>query len=665
MSLVGPACNRIDAAPSDVPRNILLVSIDTLRADHIGAYGATDARTPVMNRLSNEGVRFDAAFSPAPLTLPSHSTLMTGSDPDRHGVRHNGIHRLGQEVTTLGERFSNAGFATAAVVGSLVINASSGLDQGFQTYDDDIRSLGDHATAQRSAASVNAAAIDWLDRTTEPFFLFVHYYDPHRPYDPPAPYSEDAKTPYQGEVEYSDAMLGELLSHLDRKGMLEQTLIVVTSDHGESLAEHDELTHGHSIYDATQRVPLILHGPGIPGGSVVHQIARTADIAPTLLARLDLPPLNTIDGTDLAPLWSGDANSERVAYLETLATQYDHGWSPQYGLRTRDLLYIQAPDGQSLRAELYDVGTDPAQHTNLLDATSSTRLDLIDQFERTLAARRSESVTAEDQELDSATLAQLHALGYAIPATPVESSGLDPRIGRKSLALYHEGDALYQAGHPRQAAEKYQAMLAISPDSGEAWISLGAARLNSGQLELAHEATRTGIRKTPTLGSARLQLGVIEMALGRPADAEASFRQAISLDPDAPGAYVRLLKSLIDQNKTEAAIELDRQIDALGWTHEVWLRRIADLWEAEGQTGTALAAYQRVLALAPNSQRDHMHAAIALIRLGRLDEAHDHLARSGDVIRQPKAQKALLASYRDSGHDELARQLLDNVPHGS
>jgi len=212
------ACNRIDAAPREGPRNVLLVSIDTLRADHIGAYGAPDARTPVIDRLSSEGVRFDAAFSPAPLTLPSHSTLMTGSDPYRHGVRHNAIHRLGQEVTTLGERFSDSGFATAAVVGSLVITASSGLDQGFQTYDDDIPSLGDHATAQRPAASVNAAAIRWLDRTTDPFFLFVHYYDPHRPYEPPAPYSEDAQTPYQGEIAYSDAMLGELLAHLDEKG---------------------------------------------------------------------------------------------------------------------------------------------------------------------------------------------------------------------------------------------------------------------------------------------------------------------------------------------------------------------------------------------------------------------------------------------------------------
>jgi tetratricopeptide (TPR) repeat protein len=165
----------------------------------------------------------------------------------------------------------------------------------------------------------------------------------------------------------------------------------------------------------------------------------------------------------------------------------------------------------------------------------------------------------------------------------------------------------------------------------------------------------------PTLGSARLQLGVIEMALGRPADAEASFRQAISLNPEAPGAYVRLLRSLVDQDKIESALELDRQIDALGWTHEVWLRRIADLWEAEGQTSAALAAYQRVLELTPDSKRDHMHTAIALIRLGRLDDARPHLARAGDVLRQPKAQKALVASYRDSGHDELVRQLLEDV----
>jgi len=450
-----------------------------------------------------------------------------------------------------------------------------------------------------------------------------------------------------------------------KKGLLEETLVVVTSDQCESLGEHDELTHGHSIYDATQRVPLILRGPGVPRGTVIHEIARTADIAPTLLARLGLPALEKIDGLDLAPLWKGETDSKRIAYLETLATRYDHGWSAQYGLRTRDLLYIQAPDGQALRAELYEVDGDSTQLTNLLETSSDTHFEPIDQFERDLTARRSTSVTADEQVLDPTTLAQLHALGYAIPETPIERTGLDPRIGRKSLVLFHEGDALYQSGHPREAAEKYEAMLAISPNSGEAWISLGAARLNSGQLELAHEATRTGIQKMPTLASARLQMGVIEMALRRPADAEASFRHAISLNPEAPGAYVRLLKSLVDQDKIEAALELDRQIYALGWTHEVWLRRIADLWEAECQTSAALAAYQRVLAQAPNSQRDHMHAAIALIRLGRSDEAREHLARSGDVIRQPKARRALMASYRDSGHDEEARRLMEDVSQGS
>ena len=652
--LVAAGCHRVEAR---APRNVLLVSIDTLRADHVGAYGAEHAKTPTLDRLAARGVRFDAAFSPAPLTLPSHATMLTGTEPYRHGVRHNGIHRLDASRATLAERFAEAGFATAAAVGSLVIGSQSGLERGFGLYDDAIATQGDHATGQRRAEDVNAAAIRWLDETHEPFFLFVHYYDPHRPHASPTPYSSAAASPYEGEISYTDAMLGELLSHLDRKSMLDDTLILVTSDHGEGLGEHDELTHGHAIYDATQRVPLLIQGPGVAQGRVVHEIVGTADIAPTLLALLDLAPLESVDGADLTRTWRGDPEidrdraeahpsgpPERLAYLESQATRYDHGWSPLHGLRSRTHLYIRAP-----HSELYAVATDPAQRRNLLDSPDEAAHVEAARLDRILGERLAEDHTAPRQELDEATLAQLHALGYAIAAEPVEDNGIDPKLGRKGLALFHEGDALYQAGRPREAAERFEQMLEISPESGEAWISLGAAWLNAGELERAHHATRNGAEKMPERGSVWLQLGVIELARDRLEEAEACFRHAIERSPEAPGGYLRLMKALLMRGELEAAREAEAALLRRVREDEIGLRRIADFWEAEGQTDLALAAYQRVLEQAPGSERDHLHAAIALIRLGRPEEARDHIARSGNVPAQPRAREALVAAYREAG----------------
>lgn len=650
------ACNSIEGTPATA-RNVLVVSIDTLRADRVGAYGHVEASTPTLDRLAADGTRFDAAFSPAPLTLPTHATLLTGTNPDRHGVRHNGIHRLAPEADTLGERFAEAGFETGAFVGSLVVAGHTGLAQGFGAYGDAIESSDDHGGAQRRAGEVNADAIRWLDGIDDPFLLFVHYYDPHRPYDPPTPWSETARSPYDGEISYADAMLGELLTHLESTGRLRDTLIVVTSDHGEGLGEHDELTHGHAIYDATQRVPLILKGPGVPQGRVVEEVVRTADIAPTLLSRMRLPAIEPSDGIDLSELWTNVESRSRSAYLESMATRYDHGWSPLFGLRTDEYLYIESP-----QPELYEVRADPAQAANLLASPSATHLDVATGFQKTLVARRDREVVADEQELDPETRAQLHALGYAIPESPREANGIDPKIGRPSLALFHEGEALYQSGQPREAAKQFEKLVAMSPASAEGWVSLGAARLAAGELEPALEATNEAVRWMPTRSSPRLQQGVIQMALGRPTDAEASFREAIELDPEAPGPRARLLRALIVQGKLEDALEIDRQITSLGWTNVVWLRRIADLWEAAERPAVALAAYERVLALEPDSPRDHMHVAIALIRLGHAEAARSHLDRAGDVIRQPRARAALEASYLESGLVEEARRFDERFP---
>src|SRR5262245_6233424 len=312
---------------------IVLVSIDTLRADHVGCYGAEAVETPALDALAAEGVRFATAISPAPITLPSHTTLLTGRDPPQHGVRHNGLFRLPSDVPTLAERLRSAGFATAAFVSAFVLDSRFGLDRGFERYDDQLgiaRSSGaPGSVAERRGDRTVDAALAWLAGAPDRFFLWVHLYDPHADYLPPSPWSERfAGRPYDGEIAFADAQLARL-----RAAVAERwpggTLWWVTSDHGERLGEHAEQTHSFSVYEATPHVPLLAAGPGVRRGAVVGEVVALADVAPSTLALAGLPALAGSTGSDLAPVLRGErAPADRPAWIETLATQVDMGWSP-------------------------------------------------------------------------------------------------------------------------------------------------------------------------------------------------------------------------------------------------------------------------------------------------------------------------------------------------
>jgi arylsulfatase A-like enzyme len=325
LALVALACGR-------PPERVVLISIDTLRADHVGAYGASRAHTPTLDELAARGVRFEHAFSPAPITLPAHASLLTGLEPPQHGVRGNGAFRLPEEALTLAEALRAAGFATAAFVGAFVLDRQYGLAQGFDAYDDRMtsrRAAGATGFAERRADAVVDAALAWLATAPERFFLFVHLYDPHANYDPPPGFrAAFPRHPYAGEIAFADAQLARLLAGIRERWPDDRTLVVATSDHGESLGEHGEATHAYTLYDATQRVPLLLAGPGLPRGAVASPVVRLVDVTPTILALagLDAPPGSP--GRDLRGALSGSEHEPRAAYMETLATQLDFGWSP-------------------------------------------------------------------------------------------------------------------------------------------------------------------------------------------------------------------------------------------------------------------------------------------------------------------------------------------------
>lgn len=422
----------------ETPRSVVVITVDTLRRDHLGSYGG-DVDTPALDTLAAQSFRFLDGFSPAPTTLPSHTSLFTGNYPARHGVVLNGRYRVPSEALTLAEVLTARGYHTAAFVGSAVLDATYGLDQGFETYDDDFNSKPGAVQEQRRAAEVSRSAIEWLRTARPPFFLWVHYFDPHGPYDPPPPFDgryyegdpldpsntsmvdvgeafyqrlegitdvEYPRAQYKAEVSYTDAAIGRLLDVLDETVPASESLVVMTSDHGESLGENDYyFDHGETLHDSSLAVPLLLRAPWMGGPRTVSGPASLVDLYPTLLELLDLPVPSNVQGRSLAPyLAAGRSLPERTVFFETHLPVLDGG-APIVGLRKGDWKLVMWPD----QAALFDVASDPAEQVNLARAREPLLerigLELLDYLDvRPLAAERIEP--------EGDQLAKLRALGY-------------------------------------------------------------------------------------------------------------------------------------------------------------------------------------------------------------------------------------------------------------
>jgi tetratricopeptide (TPR) repeat protein len=537
-----------------------------------------------------------------------------------------------------------------------------GLAQGFDVYDDDIpHDPVRQSAAQRRASDVNRAALRFLETTEPPFLLFVHYYDPHASYEPPPPFDRElAGRPYDGEIAAVDAALGELLEALAARGWLDATLVAVTSDHGESLGEHDETTHAYGVYDATQHVPWILAGPGLPRGRVVEGVNRLADVAPTLLARLGQAPLAGTDGVDLTPQIEGDraaadgAPPARTAYVESLATRIDQGWSPLHGLRSAGHLYVRAP-----QPELYALAGDPDQRTNLLATPgppSPALRAVLASHEAALEARLAAAAEAGTARLPLApsTRRELESLGYALPAEPLPDSGLDPKEGRAALQRAHEAEQALAAGRREEAIRMLEELVAAQPASPALRARLGLAAASAGDLEAALRETREAASLVPRSADYRLQLGTIHAARGEIEDAIAVFGEALALEPDLVAGLLLRMAALAKAGRAQAAArDAARALELAPGRADV-ARHVADAWERAGERARAIEAYARVLELAPDSARDHMHLAIHLAAAGRLEESDAHLARAGAVRDDPRARRMLAAAYRSAGVPERA-----------
>jgi arylsulfatase A-like enzyme len=448
------------------PVSVLLVTLDTTRADRLGCYGADRATTPNLDALAKEGVRFDEAISPAPLTLPSHASLMTGLVPRRHGVRNNALFRLGDEPDVLAETLSRNGYRTAAFVSAAVLDRITGIDRGFEHYDDTVRVGSRQAFnyEERAASQTTDAALGHIDELEGPFFLWVHYFDPHLPYVPPPPFDERfPDRPYDGEIAFMDDQVGRLLKAV--RARTESLLIVVAGDHGESLGEHGEDAHGVFVYQATQRVPLIVAGPGVPRGKVVDQRVGLVDVAPTVLDLLDLPPLPDTDGRSVVSVLHGKKVDPRGYELESFFPSYAYGWSPIRGLVREGYKYIDAP-----RGELYRLPTDPGETKNLI-ADETRRSSALAEELGALVEDDTATVPAVDPELEEQKQ-RLEALGYVGGSSTAEDAAIDPKDGIAWIADLEAGRRAYQTGKPSEGIEPLKRLLSSNPGNVPALLAL-------------------------------------------------------------------------------------------------------------------------------------------------------------------------------------------------
>jgi choline-sulfatase len=550
--------------------NVLIVTLDTTRADHLGCYGYAPAATPVLDRLAAGGVRFAEAVTVAPETLPAHATLFTGLLPPRHGVRVNGEDRLESRHVTLAEVARARGYETAAFVSAFVLDGRFGLAQGFGVYDDKVETTEGAAFAagnnERNASRTTDAALAWLrgrDRG-RPFLAWVHYFDAHFPYDPPEAFARRfAGNPYDGEIAFVDSQLGRLLQGLDDLGGRDKTLIVVAGDHGESLGDHGERTHSLFLYRSATRVPLILSNrrlfprPHVVDGTVVS----LADLAPTLVDLLGVEEPPARDGLSLI---STKPDPSRGAYLESIVPYVDFGWAPLFGLRSLRESYVLAP-----RPECYDLRSDPGEQRDLLHPKVGKRgacAARARQLDRMLARLPPyEPAVAGARPLDPETRERLQALGYLGGAGAGVSSGplADPKDMIDVASLVVDANALLSAGRAAEALEVARRASARSPHDRTVLHTLAKIDLRLGRLGDAEDALRA-FRAIQPKADASILLAQILILDGRLAEAGRLLDEAEGLDPLHGGVHIARGDLLAREGKTDearASYERARKVD--------------------------------------------------------------------------------------------------------
>ncbi len=615
--------------------NVILITLDTTRADHLACYGYPEVKTPHLDSLAGRGVLFEQAATTSPLTLPAHCSILTGMYPTYHGVRINGNTALNEEQTTIAEVLSAQGYECGAFIGAFVLDGRWGLNQGFQHYDDqfDLKKYKhlDLGAVQRPGDQVMDAALSWLEeQKNAPFFAWIHLYDPHTPYEPPEPYLSEYGPRglvglYDGEIAFMDEQIGRCTDWLERNGLSKNTVLILVGDHGEGLGSHGEGTHGYYIYDYAIHVPLIIVTPfeHLRGVRVSSQV-RVVDIFPTLMETTAVTAPAETHGRSLLPLmFQPQKKEESFAYAESMSPNLQFGWSSIHSLRTTVYKYIDTP-----RAELYDLTRDADEQTNLLSQHPDMVRKMKAELDRLMTETSRGAPTPQAANLDKETMERLSALGY---------------IGAPVAAKKASGEAGALAD-PKDKLPVFQAVTAAGELVLEQKYAEAAERLES------------ALREEPMIPQALLVLSTCYVELGRTEEAKAKLELVLKEDPENIPALISMANILLDERKDDDVIALCRQTLSLDERNTQAHMLIGEIYLGRLMHSEALPHLERAVEIQPKVARSRLTLGACLLGLKQYARAEAELKQVvQESPKHPLAHFNLGLLYEETGRLEEAR----------
>jgi len=621
--------------------NVILISIDTLRADRLSCYSRKHLETPNIDSLAKRGVLFSKAFANTPATLPSHTDMFTGTTPLYHGVHENGTFVLQDEFLTLAEHLKSFGYSTGAFVGAYPLDSRFGLAQGFDVYDDDYSSPSSHGLAyvERKAELVVDSALEWLQAQDSPWFLFLHCFDPHDPYDPPEPFKSKYKNNfYEGEIAYVDHALEKFLSYIEEKGLYDETIIIFTGDHGESLGQHGEITHAYFAYNTTLQVPLIISVPGVKPGRIEQYVSHV-DIFPTVCDALKIKAPSFLHGTSLLPALKGKKIVKKPIYFEAMYPYYSRGWAPLNGYIANGVKFTESPI-----PELYNIEQDFDELKNLAEEKK------LDKYRKQLVKIIKEQFLPEsmkaEQKIDRESLEKLKSLGYISSPQVPKKKKFGPEMDIKTLLPFHNKSMgamkLYKEGNVAEATRLLKEVITERMDIDIAYSNLATIYKETGRLGEALEVLKLGLDNLPSsyevfstyinylIDAGQFDegiklfkekslrqmghdpeiwnyLGVAYYKKGDFDNAILAYKQALSLDKDYPVAYCNLgtsyfslsLKSK-DETFLQKSIQAYKKAIELDSDYASPYNGLGSAYRYYGRLADAILILEKALSLNPD-----------------------------------------------------------------
>jgi arylsulfatase A-like enzyme/Tfp pilus assembly protein PilF len=644
--------------------NLVLITIDTLRADHVGAYGATTGATPTLDALAARGVRFEEAQTAVPLTGPSHATILTGQYPPTHGVRGNVVFTLGSTYPTLATRLKRTGYRTAAFVGAYPVAADFGFNQGFDTFDEEFHETSPlDQGAERRANEVADSAIRWLTTAGAdargPFFAWLHFYDPHAPYDPPAPYAERfAGRPYDGEIAFADAQIGRVLEAVRTSGHDADTVVMLLADHGEGLGDHQELTQAVLIYQSTMRVPFIVAGAGVAAGRTVKDRVATIDVVPTALGLLGQNADQALIGRDLRPLMEGRSLPSDPLYGESLFARLNCHWAALREWIRDDWKLINGA-----RPELYNLASDPNEQHDLAAEQPDRVRRMADELQRAVQRLAPGGDRAQPRAITAEQEERLRSLGYT--AGSGGGGALDDPKLPDPRTHVEDYDRLQAAGAAQgaalsQAFEDVQRIAARDPDNPFALGTLASMAYRHGSLPLAAKAFARALELDPDRPGVRQNYGKLLRELGRYDESEKELRLAVAQNDDDARTRINLAETLVAEKKTADASTLLDAVLAKEPSHPEALGAKARLLAAEGRITDALPYFEK--ATGGSDPEPFIELARAYLAAGNAPKAHD---AANEALRRssghPWAMAVLGTAFIREGQRERGLAYLERA----